>query len=101
MKEYKFYGWKTADCKPVDSAYEAIAEEALSRKTGARALRAIIEAEKIEATDEDIDKEAAKIGEQYGMDAEQVKKAIPAEQLAEDVKRNKAVDMIVEAAVIE
>lgn len=24
MKEYKFYGWKTADCKPVDSAYEAI-----------------------------------------------------------------------------
>ena len=35
------------------------------------------------------------------MDAEQVKKAIPAEQLAEDVKRNKAVDMIVEAAVIE
>ena len=24
MKQYKFYGWKTADCKPVDSAYEAI-----------------------------------------------------------------------------
>ena len=24
MKEYKFYGWQTADCKPVDSAYEKI-----------------------------------------------------------------------------
>lgn len=65
------------------------------------ALRAIIAAEGIEVSDEDIDKEAAKIGEQYGMDAEQVKKAVPADQLAEDIKRNKAVDLIVESAVIE
>lgn len=65
------------------------------------ALRAIIAAENIEASDEEIDAEAAKIGEQYGMDAEQVKKALPADQIAEDVKRNKAVDLIVDAAVIE
>ena len=24
MKEYKFYGWQTADCKPADSSYEKI-----------------------------------------------------------------------------
>lgn len=65
------------------------------------ALAAIIDAENIEVTDEEIDAEAAKIGEQYGMDAEQVKKAVPAEQLVEDIKRNKAVDLIVESAVIK
>lgn len=85
----------------MDSFKETFKEAAEKQVKVSVALRAIIEAEKIEATDEDIDKEAAKIGEQYGMDAEQVKKAIPAEQLADDVKRNKAVDMIVEAAVIE
>ncbi len=24
MKKYKFYGWQTADCKPIDSTYEKI-----------------------------------------------------------------------------
>ena len=85
----------------MDSFKETFKEAAVKQVKISIALRAIIEAEKIEATEEDIDKEASKIGEQYGMDAEQVKKAVPAEQLAEDVKRNKAVDMIVEAAVIE
>lgn len=65
------------------------------------ALAAIMEAENIEVSDEEIDAEAAKIGEQYGMDVDQVKKAVPAEQLTEDIKRNKAVDLIVESAVIE
>ncbi len=65
------------------------------------ALAAIVDAENIEVTDEEIDAEAAKIGEQYGMDAEQVKKAVPAEQLVEDIKRNKAVDLIIESAVIK
>lgn len=85
----------------MDSFKETFKEAAVKQVKISIALRAIIEAEKIEATEEDIDKEASKIGEQYGMDAEQVKKAVPAEQLAEDVKRNKAVDMIVESAVIE
>lgn len=65
------------------------------------ALRAIIDAEKIEATDEEITAEAEKIGQQYGMDADQVKKVLAEEQLAEDVKRNKAVDLIIDSAVVE
>jgi len=65
------------------------------------ALAAVMEAESIEVTDEEIDAQAAKIGEQYGMDADQVKKAVSADQLTEDIKRNKAVDLIVESAVIE
>ena len=65
------------------------------------ALRAIIEAENIEATEEELAEEAKKLGEQYGMDAEQVRKALSDEQLGEDVKRNKAVDLIVNHAVTE
>lgn len=65
------------------------------------ALAAIMDTENIEVSDEEIDAEAAKIGEQYGMDIDQVKKAVPAEQLTEDIKRNKAVDLIVNSAVIE
>ena len=65
------------------------------------ALRAIIDAEKIEATEEDINAEAEKIAKQYGMEADQVKKIVSEDQLAEDVKRNKAVDLIVDSAVIE
>ncbi len=65
------------------------------------ALRAIIDAEKIEATEEDINAEAEKIAKQYGMEADQVKKIVSEDQLAEDVKRNKAVDLIVNSAVIE
>lgn len=65
------------------------------------ALTAIIKAEEIQANDEEIDDEAAKLGANYGMSAEQVKKAIPAERLAEDVARNKAVDLIVNSAIVE
>ncbi len=35
------------------------------------------------------------------MDAEQVKKSVPVSRIAEDVARNKAVDLIVDSAVIE
>lgn len=65
------------------------------------ALTAVIEAEKIEPNEDEINDEAAKIGANYGMDAEQVKKSVPASRLAEDVARNKAVDLIVDSAVIE
>ena len=65
------------------------------------ALTAIIKAEDIQANDEEIGEEAAKLGANYGMSAEQVKKAIPAARLAEDVCRNKAVDLIVNSAIVE
>lgn len=65
------------------------------------ALTAVIKAENIEPTEEEINEEAAKIGANYGMDAEQVKKSLSPARIAEDVARNKAVDLIVDSAVIE
>lgn len=85
----------------MDTFKESFKEGAEKQVKVSVALAAIMEAENIEVSDEEIDAEAAKIGEQYGMDAEQVKKAVPAEQLTEDIKRNKAVDLIVESAVTE
>ena len=63
------------------------------------ALEAIVEAEKIEATDDEISAEVDKLAEQYGMDADQIKAAVPEVQLAQDIKTRKAVDLIVENAV--
>jgi trigger factor len=64
----------------------------------ALALEAIVEAEKIEANDDEINAEVDKLAEQYGMEAEQIKAAVPTDQLASDIKTRKAVDLIVESA---
>lgn len=62
------------------------------------ALEAIVEAEKVEATEEEIDAEVAKLAEQYQMDAEQIKAAVPVDQLAADIKTRKAVELVVASA---
>jgi len=64
----------------------------------ALALEAIVEAEKIEANEDEINAEVDKLAEQYGMEADQIKAAVPADQLASDIKTRKAVDLIVETA---
>lgn len=62
------------------------------------ALDAIVEAEKLEATEEEIDAEVAKLAEQYGMEADQIKAAVSADQLSKDIVTRKAVDLIVDNA---
>ncbi len=65
------------------------------------ALEAVVKAENIEATAEEIDAEVQKLAEQYQMDADQIKKAVSEEQLASDIKTRKALDLIVDSAVKE
>ncbi len=62
------------------------------------ALEEIAKAENIEATEEEINAEVDKLAEQYGMDAEQIKAAVPTEQLENDIKTRKAVDVVVDSA---
>ena len=62
------------------------------------ALEAIVDAEKIEVTEEEIDAEIAKLAEQYQMEAEQIKNAVPADQIATDIKTRKAVELVVSSA---
>ncbi len=65
------------------------------------ALEKIVELEKIEATDDDVNAEYEKIAERYSMPADDVKKYIPVEELTKDLKVNKAIDLIKETAVIK
>ncbi len=64
------------------------------------ALEKIVELEKIEATEEELEAEFKKMAEAYNMEVEAVKNAVPAEELAKDVAVQKAIDFIKENAVI-
>lgn len=64
------------------------------------AIAAIVKAENIEATEEDVEAEFAKMAEQYQMDVESVRKYLDAGVIKEQLVRNKAVDFVVDAAVI-
>ena len=64
------------------------------------ALEKIVELEKIEATEEDINAQIEKMAKDYGMEAEQIKNAVPTEEIAKDLAVGKAIDFIKENAVI-
>lgn len=83
----------------MDSFKESFRAGAENQVKASVALEAIVAAENIEATEEEIDAEIAKLAEQYQMEAEQIKKVVPADQLAADIKTKKALDLIVESAV--
>lgn len=82
----------------MDSFKQSFREGAEKQVKASIALEAIVDAEKIEATEEEIEAEIAKLAEQYQMEAEQIKKAVPADQLASDIKTRKAVELVVASA---
>ncbi len=65
------------------------------------ALEAIVEAEKIESSEDEIEAEIKKLAEQYQMEADQIKNAVSLQQLESDIKTRKAVELIVNSAVKE
>ena len=64
------------------------------------ALDEIVKAEKIEASDEDVEKKFEEMASQFGMKVEDVKARITAEDLAYDVKSIKAFEMVKDAAKV-
>lgn len=83
----------------MDTFKKTFREGAENQVKASIALEAIVAAEKIEVTDEEIDAEVAKLAEQYKMEADQIKSAVPADQFASDIKTRKALDLVVESAV--
>ena len=63
------------------------------------AINAIVKAENLEASDEDVEAEYAKMASQYNMDVENVKKYMDAAVVREQVVRTKAIDLAVASAV--
>ena len=62
------------------------------------AVEAIIKAEGLEATDEDVESELKSVAEKYGMDLETVKKYLRPEDVKEQVIREKAVKIVADSA---
>ena len=61
------------------------------------AVAAIIKAESIEASDEEVEEEYKKMAEQYGLDVEMVKKYLQADQIKDQVISRKAVAVVVDS----
>lgn len=64
------------------------------------ALEKIVELENIVPTEEEINAQIEKMANDYGVTVEQVKNAIPAEEIAKDLAVNKAIDLVKAEAVI-
>ena len=62
------------------------------------AMAAIIKAENLEATDEDVEAEFQKMADQYGMDVEMVKKYLQPEQVKDQIVSQKAIAVVVDSA---
>ena len=78
---------------------EQIKPDATKRIQQSLVLEAIAKAEKIEASDEEIEAEIQKVADQYGMKIEDLKKKVTDEEkksISEDLKYNKAVDFVME-----
>ena len=64
------------------------------------ALNAVAEAEKIEISDEDCQEEIKKLAEQYKLTEDQVKAAVPMENLKSDLRLQKASDLVIAEAKV-
>ena len=62
-------------------------------------LTAVAEAENIQVSDEEIDEAVSGMAKSYKVTVEQIKEAMPTEAMAEDMKKKKANDLVIESAV--
>lgn len=82
--------------------FRANFRDAAKRQVDLRlALEKIADIEKLEVTAEDIDNEYGKLAEEYNMEVENVKTAIPEKTLQTDLKIEKAIDFVKDNAKIE
>ena len=84
----------------IDEFKKSFRPQAESQVKFRLALEKIVELEKIEATDEDVNAQLEKMAKDYGMEVEQIKNAVPTEEIAKDLAVGKAIDFIKENAVI-
>lgn len=82
-----------------DSLKEQMKEDAEKRVRVTLTLEAIVKAENIEVSDEEVEAELQKMAEMYGMTTDQIKQALgTTDTVKEDVKMNKAIQLLVESS---
>ena len=62
------------------------------------ALQKIVELENLDVTEDEIEAKYKELAEQYGMEVEQIKKALPAASITSDMKLDKAIELIKDTA---
>ena len=85
----------------LDSLREQMRPQAERQVKARLALEKIAALENLAATEEDIQAEYEKIASAYGIEVDQVKESIDASAIAEDMKVQKAMDLVKEKAVIK
>ena len=85
----------------LDTIKKGYAEQAEKQVKLRLALEKIAEVEKIEVSDEEVEKELNDLAENYKMEVEQIKSFLNVEDLRKDLAVGKAVDLIKESAVIK
>ena len=84
----------------MDKFKAQLRQEAQKRLSYNLTLEAIVKAENIDVTEEEVDAKLAEIAQAYGRELEELKAQLPSlAMLKEDLKVQKAVDFIVEKAV--
>lgn len=84
------------------ASFRKVFREQAERQVKVRlALQKIAELESIEIGDEAVEAEYTKMAEQYGMEADQVKKAVSADAIRDDLKLNRAIEVIKENAKVK
>ena len=84
----------------IDAFRESFREQAEKQVKVRLALEYVVKNDKITVSDEDLEAEYKKFAEQYGMEVDQVKAAIPAAALSEDIAVEKAMKFIRSKATI-
>lgn len=82
-----------------DSFNAMIRPQAIAQVKTDILLKAVVEEEKIEVTDEEIEKACNDIAEAYKVPVENVKAAVPRDTMVDDMKKKKANDLIMESAI--
>ncbi len=85
---YQATGQSEADMKAT------MRPEALSRVKNALVLQAVVKAENIEVSDEDVEKEYNEMSTLYNMEVEQIKRLLPAENIKSDLAQQKALELL-------
>ena len=82
-----------------DAIQKQSMEPALKQVRMDLAVSAIVKAENLEASDEEVENEMKTIAEKYGMDLESIKKYLPASDVKEQVIREKVIKVVADSAV--
>ncbi len=83
----------------MDAFRDQVRPDALSRTQSSLVLEAIAKAEKIEATDADVDAKLEELSKQYGMELEQIKNLVgenEKESMKKDIAIEKAIELIMD-----